>query len=125
MTRIEEIEQRLAKATPGPWHSSESETIPLVIQTSHFTRDVWVIPRSIFDAEFIANAPDDIRFLLDELKVTEEEFLAENQAAVDMFGRVEELKDKLKIAEEALEFYTKSETTYKAFKALAQIRGDG
>jgi hypothetical protein len=72
-TRLEEIAQRLAKATPGPWYSGTVQ----VYQTRHITRDVWNIagpPRNTLhdnwenDRDFIAHTPTDIRFLLDALK---------------------------------------------------------
>lgn len=51
MTRTSEIESRLAAATPGPWPRSM---------------------RSHADNVLISNAPEDIRFLLDALKVATE-----------------------------------------------------
>ena len=40
--------------TPGPWWVCDGQ----VIQTSHTTRDVWTIPRSLADLRLMAAAPD-------------------------------------------------------------------
>jgi hypothetical protein len=78
MTRIEDIEARLAAATPGPWHyDGMHDEI-----TTEVAGNYWLImsecrsapneaPRDEFghqfspDFELIANAPADLRWLLD------------------------------------------------------------
>jgi hypothetical protein len=66
---ITEIKKRLAAATPGPWQVlKERDGSVGVIQTSHITRDVWSIPRTEADVEFIAAAPSDIAYLLAEVE---------------------------------------------------------
>lgn len=66
--KLDAIRARLEAATPGPWHQSD---VNRVIQTSHITRDVWTICETrehpIKDTPFIANAPTDIKALLDEV----------------------------------------------------------
>ena len=79
MNEIQEIEARLAAATPGPW---DVETIPETGESRVFVRsntgdpmlDVSVAPHGVRaeDAEFIAHAPEDIRALLDEVKAVRE-----------------------------------------------------
>ena len=75
MNEIQEIEARLAAATPGLW---DVETIPETGESRVVVRsntgdpmlDVSVAPNGVRveDAEFIAYAPEDIRALLDEVK---------------------------------------------------------
>ena len=75
MNEIQEIEARLAAATPGPW---DFETIPETGESRVFVRsntgdpmlDVSVAPHGVRaeDAEFIAYAPEDIRALIAEVK---------------------------------------------------------
>ena len=59
MTRLvsaDEARGLLEGATPGPWLlSADRETIT---QTSHVTRDVWTIPRTLDDMSLCAAAPD-------------------------------------------------------------------
>ena len=74
MNKIQEIEARLAAATPGPW---DVETIPETGESRVVVRsntgdpmlDVSVAPHGVRaeDAEFIAYAPDDIRALIAEV----------------------------------------------------------
>ena len=74
MNEIQEIEARLAAATPGPW---DVETIPETGESRVFVRsntgdpmlDVSVAPHGVRaeDAEFIAYAPEDIRALIAEV----------------------------------------------------------
>lgn len=74
MSRIEEIEARLDAATPGPWeagHHWDSEWVSNGTGGRKFrpTADTsynWLPTPA--DAIFIANAPDDIAFLLAELR---------------------------------------------------------
>lgn len=86
MLNIEEIEQRLAKATPGPWQTVSYEDGLVGINALSdgdkdgiFTKRVLVINRKRDgspayrqqagpDAAFIAHAPTDIAALLSELK---------------------------------------------------------
>ena len=75
MNEIQEIEARLAAATPGPW---DVETIPETGESRVVVRsntgdpmlDVSVAPHGVRaeDAEFIAHAPEDIRALIAEVK---------------------------------------------------------
>ena len=74
MHEIQEIEARLAAATPGQW---DVETIPETGESRVFVRsntgdpmlDVSVAPHGVRaeDAEFIAYAPEDIRALIEEV----------------------------------------------------------
>lgn len=77
MTRIEEIEARLAAATPGPWEAAFGGTDALVKKpdgSSISCGDIIYAHRyPKADATFIANAPDDIRYLLDELRAARKE----------------------------------------------------
>ena len=77
MDRIEEIEERLHKTTPGPWDNrcrgfSNIEKPRHIWSEYGFIAETW--GRScIADAEFIVAAPVDIRFLLDHTKSLQEE----------------------------------------------------
>lgn len=80
--RIQQIRQRLNDATPGPWMVSETNDDHAVIYvdgpadksaTVLFQAD-W---GSINDAQFVANAPTDLQYLLDltEKQAEENEWL--------------------------------------------------
>jgi hypothetical protein len=96
-TRIEEIEKRLAEATPGPWEYQVSQEF----QSKHF----WIGPgRTVIcetvdcgtraDAILITNAPADIRFLLDEVKrLTWPTSDASKQHHRRVFDSIEECQD--------------------------------
>ena len=94
MNEIQEIEARLAAATPGPW---DFETIPETGESRVFVRsntgdpmlDVSVAPHGVRaeDAEFIAYAPEDIRALIAEVKRLE----AWKREAVTVMGGLQEL----------------------------------
>ena len=66
MTRIEEIRQRLDKATPGPWFAGRFS-----IGAGEDRGDPDAIPVERValreDADLIANAPADLAYLLDTL----------------------------------------------------------
>lgn len=76
MTRIDAIESRLAAATPGPWIYEPSEALHGIpdSQTHYVTDQVSIADddpplcslHSKADAELIAHAPDDLKFLLAE-----------------------------------------------------------
>lgn len=89
--RIEEIRERLGKATPGPW-----EVEAMDAGHSRYEMNVWITEKSAGDvvcdmdglarshnekydddgyddAAFIANAPADVAFLLDEVERLERE----------------------------------------------------
>ncbi len=79
MRHIAKIEARLNEATPGPWESMTEETpdgenIYYTVSrrgAKEFDRLAEVAdvgPQGQADAEFIAHAPEDIAFLLAELK---------------------------------------------------------
>ena len=60
------------KATPGPWDLSSDKQ--RITQTKHFTRDVWEIPCTTEDVEYIAAcSPETIREIVSELLVAREE----------------------------------------------------
>ena len=84
--RLDEIEVRLNKATPGPWtekckkhldyhvdaqqHLAESCTAPEGKRCDHaseIARDCTKV-----DATFIAHAPSDIRYLIDQVRALRE-----------------------------------------------------
>jgi len=66
--RVKEIEERLQKASPGPWSAVN------IYKILSFGPDAFADHRDDMpNAEFIAHAPDDIRYLLDELKKAREE----------------------------------------------------
>lgn len=59
--RIDEIRNRLSGITDGEWKAGEADRRAVVMVNSTTPPDV----RTFADIEFIASAPDDIRFLLD------------------------------------------------------------
>ena len=77
MTRLAEIEQRLQAATPGPWFAHYEQdgepTIPFVSDSDDEEWDGRLLlnvdsDREDADAAFIAHAPDDIRYLLEQVR---------------------------------------------------------
>ena len=92
--RVGEIEARLAAATPGPWE----------VRTDDLTDDVDVVhdqehvsfvascghkaqPGIYADAEFIANAPADVAYLLAELRKAHEALGRVEGVATDLATR--------------------------------------
>lgn len=83
--RMKEIEERLEKASPGPWFTAPTPndeedwpTCVLIAATAPGPRNrVYAAPKGgtfpLNDRDFIAHAPDDIRYLLAELKTAREE----------------------------------------------------
>lgn len=74
MTRLEEIEARLAAATPGPWgsdHISGGQEVcdcGYNVHVRPFSGDVRKGSEgAMFDATLIAHAPADLRLLLDQV----------------------------------------------------------
>jgi hypothetical protein len=75
MTRLEEIEKRLGEATSGPWFAYDWPDFPRRDEAKGCVRieSKYTITAFCFsgkpnnDALFIANAPADIRYLLDEV----------------------------------------------------------
>lgn len=82
MSRIEEIRKRLGEATKGPWEVDKQEHLarpwPAVVKTvngkkvctthQQYPKGLrWYWEGSRPDADFIANAPTDIIYLLDEV----------------------------------------------------------
>jgi hypothetical protein len=84
MSRLEEISARLAKATPGPWYAhhckagKDTECWCKVVGTSpdpeHDDMDNVIGLGSCVadDADLIAHAPSDLRFLLDHVAKLED-----------------------------------------------------
>ena len=75
--RIAEIEERLTKASPQPWrideescdrHLRDADGNSLMCDTTYYP---WA-PDSVEDWKLIAEAPADIRFLLDRVRELEE-----------------------------------------------------
>jgi len=64
MNKINEIEARLQAATPGPWEKSMNK----YSVWSNGINDLVCSQVSIRDANFIAHAPEDLRWALDEIK---------------------------------------------------------
>lgn len=82
MSRINEIQERLNNATPGPWiavgkdKNDGHEVVVVGEYTNGGEPDMWIdvvySADEVADADFIARAPEDIRFLLGEVKRFEE-----------------------------------------------------
>ena len=84
--RIEEIRERLGKATPGPWgtkyvvnNDEDWEYTEIVHDYTTRNGDVWpnqvlaCVDLNEHDGDFIANAPADVAFLLAEVERLERE----------------------------------------------------
>lgn len=101
--RIEQIKARLDKATPGPWEILSAVTQPPTIGTSSGIAIAHGYRRET--AEFIAHAPDDLKFLLEAVKESEERLKEEYR--INGMGAQRELKleTQFRIAREALEYY--------------------
>lgn len=73
--RLQEIKERLAAATPGPWNVLYDDGSLHGTPEEYFVnfdahRDSTNIEREA-DAEFIANAPSDIAYLLDLVELAQ------------------------------------------------------
>ena len=67
-TKLKEIKSRFEAATEGPWvgrRQTNKYEVPFVYQTNHVTRDVWNIPKTNDDADFIAHARTDVPMSLE------------------------------------------------------------
>jgi hypothetical protein len=84
--RIEEIEDRLRRATPGPWYWWMSEHPPwdLGSKAQHPKSSMGIsVSSSISDAEFVASSWEDIAFLLSALRDAEAQTLKRVIARLD------------------------------------------
>ena len=77
-TRLSEIKNRLEAATPGPWDNRCLNTLDNMAKPRHIWTEYGFIcelksplDSSVADAEFIANAPQDISDLLAVVEVYE------------------------------------------------------
>ena len=75
-TRLSEIKNRLEAATPGPWDNRCLNTLDNMAKPRHIWTEYGFIcelrsplDSSVADAEFIANAPQDISDLLAVVEV--------------------------------------------------------
>ena len=95
--RITEIENRLNAATPGPWRVREC---PPCTERGRLEVNIWDEPGNLLitdwcdddefhrpDAEFIANAPSDVAYLLAELRKRDEALARVEAVAVDLETR--------------------------------------
>lgn len=121
--RLDEIQARLDAATPGPWETHQDmvrigfeELEPLSVakrvRKPGVTEMHYVVPwvNEVCDQEFIANAPDDVAYLLAELRKARERarrvaavatrYRDERNEAREALTRVEELHSPVKIYDE-------------------------
>lgn len=68
--QLEEIRKRLDAATPGKWKQEDQY---VVCSKGFSIAEASYDPRLIYNAQLIANAPQDLRRLLDALEVTMED----------------------------------------------------
>ncbi|MFB8368567.1 hypothetical protein ACFC25_04295 [Pseudarthrobacter sp. NPDC055928] len=75
--RIAQIEARLNASTPGPWGNADDtyRSIPVhrigsEVTGSDVAQVMLMGKQSAADADFIANAPEDLRYLLDLLRAS-------------------------------------------------------
>jgi hypothetical protein len=71
MSRLDDIRERLAKATRGPWQAVEcSAGGKLLVREArpgyHVQSSVQIVPPE--DADLIAHAPDDLAYLIGEVE---------------------------------------------------------
>jgi chromosome segregation ATPase len=85
MNRIEEIRERLNKATPGPWdrHRYSVEDWNGNQVCGDFTNEE--------DKAFIAHAPDDIKYLLEQLTALQEDYGAANKQVLQLKQELSDL----------------------------------
>jgi len=121
--RVKEIEERLQKASPGPWDALPEEVgkayirirgtvlgarykIANVICPTYDGLPDREIEETRNNADLIAHAPDDIRYLLDELKKAREALRAiarrANESGIDILAERETIYAMHGIAREAL-----------------------
>lgn len=73
MNRIDEIREREARATAGPWRAEEdmilTDSPPDVVMKPFYDDDTETVSVCMFknDEEFIVNSREDIPYLLDEI----------------------------------------------------------
>ena len=67
MDRLEEIRQRAEAATPGPWKTVTHEEYSTVDVDEQGGENIAMVGSAIADADFIANAREDIPHLLSEV----------------------------------------------------------
>lgn len=74
MTRIEEIKARLAKITPGKWkfkHSGNMHGSSIELDNGGVLAVTTSYGRMREDAQFIAQAPSDVAYLLERIEALE------------------------------------------------------
>jgi hypothetical protein len=71
--RMEAIEGRLAKATPGPWHAQQARYPDLGEGWSVHTADGEILRPTLENAELVANAPADLLWLIERVRDLEVE----------------------------------------------------
>src|SRR5574344_342258 len=67
MDRLEEIRQRTEAATPGTWKTVTHEEYSTVDVDEQGGENIAMVGSAIADADFIANAREDIPYLLSEV----------------------------------------------------------
>lgn len=82
-------------ATKGPWRVGNCEN---VIQTNHITRDVWQIPKTQKDLEFIAASRDGWPKALDRIVELENELLQKTQQVDELLQKAQRLEQMLVFA---------------------------
>lgn len=89
--RISEIKARLEKATPGPWVEYDAK-----VYVERGSVKI-ALPMGRKDAEFIAHAPEDIRFLLNVIEKLQMEIVKER------LGDIRKLREENQRLREELE----------------------
>jgi len=123
MSKLDEIKKALQAATPGPW--AMIEPIDEVWQSIDNTKIATVASNQDADANLhlIANAPEWLRFLLDELERLEREYAEERAAhnahVTELIEKEEECR---KLREERDAYYNNARYTEAAFHEVTSLR---
>ena len=125
--RVAELRRLSEAATPGPWTISKDGNIQ---QTSHFTRDVWLIPRNDADMQLIPAMRNALPHALDLLDTQHAE-IAQKDAEIARLRAIEnemkEIEDALATAEvdecdpQTGEAYSLSRQVHNALGALQSL----
>ncbi len=96
MSKLDEIKQRLERATPGPWTRAEEHEGRCSIEPIHCSiKKTWILQANTnweSDVDFIANVPTDIRWIIGEVERLRADLEASNALGVKSSDRARNLQ---------------------------------
>lgn len=95
MSRIDEIRERVEKATPGPWVSGLSGHANVVTYDGDDVRPVGAVPGAA-NARFVIHAREDVPYLLAEVEMLRTEMSAVGAVCNENQAEVERLREALR-----------------------------